>query len=81
MVGKNNAVTFRFCKAPPSPKSKAAVELMLFKGRGQVFLVDMKARPEALPADVGRRDNVRKAYVIFQCRIRLNHLSGRLRNP
>ena len=66
---KSNAVTFKVLQNATKPEIKAAVE---FKG---VSVVNTKGKTKRFGKTVGRRDNVRKAYVTLQPGQELN-LSG-----
>jgi len=56
---KSNAVTFKVLQDATKYEIKAAVEMM-FKG---VSVVNTKGKTKRFGKSVGRRDNVRKAYV------------------
>ena len=64
MVGeKSNAVTFKVLQDATKYEIKAAVELM-FKVEVQgVSVVNAKGKTKRFGKSIGRRDNVRKAYV------------------
>ena len=64
MVGeKSNAVTFKVLQDATKPEIKAAVELM-FKVEVQgVSVLNTKGKTKRFGKSIGRRDNVRKAYV------------------
>ena len=60
---KSNAVTFKVLQNATKPEIKAAVEL-LYKDEGKgVSVVNTKGKTRRCGKTVGRRDNVRKAYV------------------
>ena len=76
MIGeKRNQYVFRVCNDATKPEIKAAVELM-FKVEVQgVSVVNTKGKTKRFGRSVGRRDNVRKAYVTLKPGQELN-LSG-----
>ena len=73
MVGeKSNAVTFKVLQDATKPEIKAAVELM-FKVEVQgVSVLNIKGKTKRFGKSIGRRDNVRKAYVILKAGQELN---------
>ncbi|RPE72381.1 LSU ribosomal protein L23P [Tibeticola sediminis] len=72
---KTNAVTFKVLRDATKPEIKAAVEL-LFKVEVQgVSVVNVKGKTKRFGKTVGRRDHVRKAYVMLKPGQELN-LSG-----
>jgi len=73
MVGeKSNAVTFKVLQDATKPEIKAAVELM-FKVEVQgVSVLNTKGKTKRFGKSVGRRDNVRKAYVTLKAGQELN---------
>jgi large subunit ribosomal protein L23 len=75
VADKTNAVTFKVLQNATKPEIKAAVELM-FKVEVQgVSVVNTKGKTKRFGRSVGRRDNVRKAYVTLKPGQELN-LSG-----
>src|SRR5690606_33308082 len=76
MVGeKSIAVTFQVLQDATKPEIKAAVELM-FKVEVQgVSVLNAKGKTKRFGKSMGRRDNVRKAYVLLKEGQELN-LSG-----
>jgi len=73
---KSNAVTFKVLQDATKPEIKAAVELM-FKVEVQgVSVVNTKGKTKRFGKSIGRRDNVRKAYVTLKPGQELN-ISGR----
>ena len=63
---KSNAVTFKVLQDATKPEIKAAVELM-FKVEVQgVSVVNTKGKAKRFGKSNGRRDNVRKAYVMLK---------------
>jgi large subunit ribosomal protein L23 len=72
---KSNAVTFKVLQDATKPEIKAAVE-MLFKVEVKgVSVVNTKGKTKRFGKSIGRRDNVRKAYVTLKPGQELN-LSG-----
>jgi large subunit ribosomal protein L23 len=66
VADKTNAVTFKVLQNATKPEIKAAVELM-FKVEVQgVSVVNTKGKTKRFGRSVGRRDNVRKAYVTLK---------------
>jgi large subunit ribosomal protein L23 len=63
---KNNVVTFKLLQDSTKYEIKAAVELM-FKVEVQgVSVVNTKGKAKRFGKSMGRRDNVRKAYVMLK---------------
>ena len=60
---KSNAVTFKVLQNATKPEIKAAVELMFKVEVKGVSVVNTKGKTKRFGKTVGRRDNVRKAYV------------------
>ena len=76
MVGeKSNAVTFKVLQDATKPEIKAAVELMFKVEVKGVSVANIKGKTKRFGRSVGRRDNIRKAYVTLQPGQELN-LSG-----
>lgn len=76
MVGeKSNAVTFKVLQNATKPEIKAAVELLFKVEVKGVSVVNTKGKTKRFGKTVGRRDNVRKAYVLLKEGQELN-LSG-----
>src|SRR5690606_34444353 len=72
---KSNAVTFKVLRSATKPEIKAAVELLFnVKVRG-VSVANIKGKTKRFGRSIGRRDHVRKAYVLLQEGQELN-LSG-----
>ncbi len=72
---KHNVVTFKVLQNATKPEIKAAVELM-FKVEVQgVNVVNTKGKTKRFGKSMGRRDNVRKAYVTLKAGQELN-ISG-----
>jgi large subunit ribosomal protein L23 len=71
----HNVVTFKVLQNATKPEIKAAVELM-FKVEVQgVNVVNTKGKTKRFGKSIGRRDNVRKAYVTLKAGQELN-ISG-----
>ncbi|MGE0330631.1 MAG: 50S ribosomal protein L23 [Ramlibacter sp.] len=67
MVGdKSNAVTFKVLQDATKPEIKAAVELMFKVEVKGVSVVNTKGKAKRFGKSNGRRDNVRKAYVMLK---------------
>ena len=62
---KSNAVTFKVLQDATKPEIKAAVELMFKVEVKGVSVVNTKGKTKRFGKTVGRRDNVRKAYVVY----------------
>ena len=72
---KSNAVTFKVLQDATKPEIKAAVQLMFKVEVKGVSVVNTKGKTKRFGKTVGRRDNVRKAYVTLMPGQELN-LSG-----
>lgn len=72
---KSNAVTFKVLQNATKPEIKAAVELLFKVEVKGVSVVNTKGKVKRFGRTVGRRDNVRKAYVMLKEGQELN-LSG-----
>ena len=72
---KSNAVTFKVLQNATKPEIKAAVELMFKVEVKGVSVVNIKGKTKRFGKTIGRRDNVRKAYVTLKPGQELN-LSG-----
>ena len=72
---KSNAVTFKVLQNATKPEIKAAVELMFKVEVKGVSVVNIKGKTKRFGKNIGRRDNVRNAYVTLQPGQELN-LSG-----
>jgi large subunit ribosomal protein L23 len=75
VADKTNAVTFKVLQNATKPEIKAAVELMFKVEVTGVSVVNTKGKTKRFGRSVGRRDNVRKAYVTLKAGQELN-LSG-----
>ena len=72
---KSNAVTFKVLQNATKPEIKAAVELMFKVEVEGVSVVNIKGKAKRFGKTMGRRDNIRKAYVKLKAGQELN-LSG-----
>lgn len=63
---KSNAVTFKVLQDATKYEIKAAVELMFKVQVKGVSVLNIKGKTKRFGKSVGRRDNVRKAYVTLQ---------------
>jgi len=72
---QTNAVLFKVLRDASKPEIKAAVELMFKVQVKGVSVLNQKGKAKRFGKTVGRRDNVRKAYVTLQPGQELN-LSG-----
>src|SRR5690606_5455037 len=76
LVGeKSNAITFKVLKDATKPEIKAAVELMFKVEVKGVSVTNIKGKTKRFGRSVGRRDNVRKAYVTLKPGQELNLVS------
>jgi large subunit ribosomal protein L23 len=66
VADKSNAVTFKVLQDASKPEIKAAVELMFKVEVKGVSVVNTKGKTKRFGKSVGRRDNVRKAYVTLK---------------
>ena len=66
VADKSNAVTFKVLQDATKPEIKAAVELMFKVEVEGVSVVNTKGKTKRFGRSVGRRDNIRKAYVMLQ---------------
>ena len=72
---KSNAVTFKVLQDSTKTEIKAAVQLMFKVDVQAVAVVNTKGKTKRFGKSVGRRDNVRKAYVTLKPGQELN-ISG-----
>ena len=72
---KTNAVMFKVLQDATKPEIKAAVELMFKVEVKAVSVLNQKGKVKRFGRSMGRRDNVRKAYVRLKPGQELN-LSG-----
>ena len=63
---KNNQVLFRVLRDATKPEIKAAVELMFKVEVKGVSVLNTKGKTKRFGKSIGRRDNVRKAYVTLK---------------
>ena len=67
MVGdKTNAVAFKVLQDATKPEIKAAVELMFKVEVKGVTVANIKGKSKRFGKSMGRRNNVRKAYVMLK---------------
>ena len=69
---KSNAVTFKVMQDATKPEIKAAVELMFKVEVKAVSVLNQKGKVKRFGRSMGRRDNVRKAYVTLKAGQELN---------
>ena len=72
VADKTNAVAFKVLQDATKPEIKAAVELMFNVKVKGVSVANIKGKQKRFGRSVGRRDNVRKAYVMLQAGEQLN---------
>ncbi len=63
---KNEQIVFRVTTDATKPEIKAAVELMFKVEVKGVSVVNTKGKTKRFGRSVGRRDNIRKAYVTLK---------------
>ena len=63
---KSNAVTFKVLQSATKHEIKAAVELMFKVEVKGVSVLNTKGKTKKFGKTMGRRDNVRKAYVMLK---------------
>ena len=63
---KSNAVVFKVLQDATKPEIKAAVELMFPVNVQSVSVVNVKGKTKRFGRSIGRRSNVRKAYVLLK---------------
>ena len=66
VADKSNSVTFKVLQDATKPEIKAAVELMFNVQVKGVSVANIKGKTKRFGRSVGRRDNIRKAYVTLQ---------------
>ena len=66
VADKTNAVTFKVLQDATKPEIKAAVELMFKVEVKGVSVVNTKGKSKRFGRSMGRRDNIRKAYVTLK---------------
>ena len=69
---KTNSVTFKVLQDATKYEIKAAVELMFKVNVKSVAVLNIKGKTKRFGKSVGRRDNLRKAYVTLQAGQELN---------
>ena len=69
---KNNQVLFKVLQDATKPEIKAAVELMFKVEVKGVSVLNTKGKSKRFGKSMGRRDNVRKAYVTLKAGQELN---------
>jgi large subunit ribosomal protein L23 len=69
---KTNSVLFKVLQDATKPEIKAAVELMFKVEVKAVSVLNQKGKTKRYGRSVGRRDNVRKAYVTLKAGQELN---------
>jgi len=72
---KTNAVAFKVLRGATKPEIKAAVELLFKVEVKSVSVLNVKGKTKRFGRTIGRRNHVRKAYVILKEGQSLN-LSG-----
>ncbi|MFV0601182.1 MAG: 50S ribosomal protein L23 [Brachymonas sp.] len=72
---QSNAVTFKVMRDATKPEIKAAVELLFKVEVTGVSVVNIKGKVKRSARGMGRRNNIRKAYVMLKEGSELN-LSG-----
>ena len=63
---KTNSVTFKVLQDATKYEIKAAVELMFKVDVKAVAVLNIKGKTKRFGKSIGRRDNIRKAYVTLQ---------------
>ena len=69
---KSNSVTFKVLQDATKYEIKAAVELMFKVNVKAVAVLNIKGKTKRFGKSIGRRDNLRKAYVTLQAGQQLN---------
>jgi len=69
---KTNSVTFKVLQDATKYEIKAAVELMFKVDVKAVAVLNQKGKTKRFGKSVGRRDNIRKAYVTLKAGQELN---------
>ena len=72
IADKTNAVTFKVLQDATKYEIKAAVELMFKVDVKAVSVLNQKGKTKRFGKSVGRRDNIRKAYVTLKAGQELN---------
>ncbi len=63
---KGNVVTFKVLQDATKPEIKAAVELLFKVEVKSVSVLNVKGKTKRFGRSIGRRDHVRKAYVMLK---------------
>ena len=66
IADKTNAVTFKVLQDATKFEIKAAVQLMFKVGVQSVAVLNIKGKTKRFGKSMGRRDNIRKAYVTLK---------------
>ena len=72
IADKTNAVTFKVLQDATKYEIKAAVQLMFKVDVQSVAVLNIKGKTKRFGKSVGRRDNIRKAYVTLKAGEELN---------
>ena len=72
IADKTNAVTFKVLQDATKYEIKAAVQLMFKVDVQSVAVLNIKGKTKRFGKSVGRRDNLRKAYVTLKAGQELN---------
>ena len=72
IADKTNAVTFKVLQDATKYEIKAAVQLMFKVDVQAVAVLNIKGKTKRFGKSIGRRDNIRKAYVTLKAGQELN---------
>ena len=72
IADKTNTVTFKVLRDATKFEIKAAVQLMFKVDVQSVAVLNIKGKTKRFGKSIGRRDNLRKAYVTLQAGQQLN---------
>ena len=72
IADKTNAVTFKVLQDATKFEIKAAVQLMFKVDVQSVAVLNIKGKTKRFGKSIGRRDNIRKAYVTLKAGQELN---------
>ena len=72
LADKTNAIAFKVLRDATKPEIKAAVELLFKVEVKAVTVVNIKGKSKRFGKSNGRRDNLRKAYVMLKAGQDLN---------
>ena len=72
IADKTNTVTFKVLRDATKFEIKAAVQLMFKVDVESVAVLNIKGKTKRFGKSIGRRDNLRKAYVTLQAGQQLN---------